>query len=105
MKVASLARMVIPNLVILALLWGVLQDSAGRLDYFRTMGFTTSTSYYPFFYITSAVNGSTNIPGTLTLDWTQVLVAVLVILDAGFVWRQLRRKPPATSEQAVPSAA
>ena len=81
MKVALLARIIVPNVVILAMIWAVLQDRAGRLAYFRTLGFTPSTHYYPFFYITSAVDGTTHIAGQLTLDWVQVLVVALLILD------------------------
>ncbi|MGD0637636.1 MAG: hypothetical protein ABSA72_06330 [Nitrososphaerales archaeon] len=99
MKVVSVAKIIIPNVVVLAMLWEVLQDQAGRLAYFRTLGFTPSTAYYPFFYITSAVDGTTRIQGLLTLDWAQVLAVVLVLFDAAFVIGFLRDRKPAAGVQ------
>jgi len=104
MKAALVAEIVISNAVILAMILAVLQDDSGRLAYFRSLGFTTSTAYYPFFYITSAVNGATRIPGLLTLDWVQILAAALILIDAGFVLRLRRKKDqtgqaPAAQEQ------
>ncbi len=98
MRASRVAELVVSNVLILAMLWAVLQDESGRLAYFRSLGFTTSTAYYPFFYATSAVNGSTRLGGLLTLDWVQVLAAALIILDAAFVVSLLRRPrqiPPA----------
>ncbi len=101
MKIELVAKIVIPNLVILAMLWAVIQDDAGRLQYFRELGFTPSTAYYPFFYITSAVDGSTRIPGQLTLDWVQVLVVALIVIDLALLLPLLRRR---TSAEPTPLA-
>jgi hypothetical protein len=92
MKASQVARIVLTNAVIIGLISLVLEDDSGRLAYFRSLGFTTSTAYYPFFYITSAVNGSTYIAGQLTLDWVQVLAVALLVLDLGFVLPYLRRR-------------
>ena len=102
MKASHLARIIVTNLAILAIIAAVLQDDAGRVAYFTSLGFTPSTTYYPFFYITSAVNGTTYIQGQLTLDWAQVLAVVLLLLDVGFLLPFLRRRP-AEATQAVPS--
>jgi len=92
MKAALLVKVLVPNAVILALIWEVLQDQAGRLAYFRSLGFAPTTTYYPFFYITSAVDGSIRIQGLLTLDWFQVLAVVLVVLDVVFALGYFRSK-------------
>jgi hypothetical protein len=99
MKAARLAELVLSNAVILAMLWAVLQDDSGRLAYFRSLGFTTSTQYYPFFYATSAVNGTTHIGGLLTLDWVQILVAALIIIDGLFLVGLLRKQRQAPVAQ------
>jgi hypothetical protein len=91
MKVVLLAKILVSNVVVLAVIWTVLQDDAGRVAYFQSLGFTTSTAYYPFFYITSAVNGSAQIPGLLTLDWVQLLAVALIVLDISFALPFLRR--------------
>ncbi|MDA4135000.1 MAG: hypothetical protein OK441_05475 [Thaumarchaeota archaeon] len=100
MKAVDAAKIIIPNLVIVALLWEVLLDQAGRLAYFRTLGFTPSTAYYPFFYITSAVDGTTRIQGLLTLDWAQVLAVALILIDAAFVIGFLRKRKSVSLVQA-----
>jgi len=100
MRTVSAAKMIIPNVVILAALWTVLQDDAGRLVYFRTLGFTPSTAYYPFFYITSAVDGSTRIQGLLTLDWVQVLAALLILIDLALLIGFLRERRAVPRVQA-----
>ncbi len=92
MKAYDLARITVINAVVLVLIWAVYQDFQGRLAYFQKLGFTPSTTYYPFFYITSAVNGSTQIQGLLTLDWIQVLAVVLAVIDALFVVGLLRNR-------------
>jgi len=97
LKAVSAVKIIIPNVVILAMLWAVLQDQAGRLAYFRTLGFTPSTTYYPFFYITSAVDGTTRIQGLLTIDWIQVLVVGLLVIDFAFLVPLLRRRTAAKS--------
>jgi hypothetical protein len=101
MKFDTMVKIAVPNLVILALIWEVLQDDAGRIAYFQTLGFTPTTHYYPFFYITTAVKGSTYIPGLLTLDWVQVLAVVLVVLDIAFAVGYLRRRSPPAAVVAV----
>lgn len=100
MKAVDATKIIIPNLVIVALLWEVLLDQAGRLAYFRTLGFTPSTAYYPFFYITSAVDGTTRIQGLLTLDWAQVLAVALILIDAAFVIGFLRKRKSVSLVQA-----
>jgi hypothetical protein len=94
MKFDTMVKIAVPNLVILALIWEVLQDDAGRIAYFQTLGFTPTTHYYPFFYITTAVKGTTYIPGLLTLDWVQVLAVVLLVLDITFAVGYLRSRSP-----------
>lgn len=89
----SIAFILASNAIILLLIWWVFQDYAYRATYWRGMGFTPSTSYSPFFFVTSAVRGSTHIQGQLTLDWTQVLGVLLLVIDATFLfglWRRTR---------------
>ncbi len=100
MKAVSAMKIIIPNVVILAMLWAVLQDQAGRLAYFRTLGFTPSTAYYPFFYITSAVDGTTRIQGLLTFDWAQALAVALILIDAALVIGFRRNKKSLPGVQA-----
>ncbi len=101
MKFDTMVKIAVPNLVILALIWEVLQDDAGRIAYFQALGFTPSTHYYPFFFVTTAVDGSTYIPGLLTLDWVQVLAVALLLLDLSFIIGYMRRQ---RSMRAPPQA-
>ena len=101
-SVYSIAYLVVSNVILISLIWWVFQDYAYRTAYWRGLGFTPSTAYWPFFYVTSAVKGSTYIQGQLTLDWTQVLGAVLVLIDAAFLIRVLRRRSQADASPAPP---
>lgn len=97
MKLTSVINMAVFNGVAVILAALVYSDRVYRISYWHSIGFTPSTAYYPFFYITSAVRGSTYIPGTLTLDWLQVILVITVVVDAVFalgVLRQRRTGPP-----------
>ncbi len=107
LSVRSLAITVVVNVIFLILIAWVLGDYSYRDSYWRSMGFTPSTSYSPFFFVTSAVKGSTYIQGQLTLDWAQVLGAVLVVFDLLFVLGYLRKRktPPMVAAELQPGLA
>ena len=96
----SIAYIVGSNAILLLLIWWVFRDYAYRAAYWRSIGFTPSTAYWPFSFVTSAANGSTYIQGQLTLDWTQVLGALLVVIDVAFLIRVLRRRSRAEAATA-----
>lgn len=100
LPVLDAVKIVGTNVVIGVLIWAVYEDFQARLTYFRELGFTPSTTYYPFFYITRATDGSTVIQGLLTLDWIQVLAAILVVADVFFAVGLWRRRTPAQNPQA-----
>jgi len=96
----SIAYIVGSNAILLLLIWWVFRDYAYRAAYWRSIGFTPSTAYWPFSFVTSAANSSTFIQGQLTLDWTQVLGAVLAVIDVAFLIRVLRRRSRAKAAPA-----
>jgi hypothetical protein len=97
LKLTSLINIVVFNAVALILAILVYDDRVWRLSYWKSEGFTPTTHYYPFFYITSAVKGSTYIGGLLTVDWLQVIIVVAVVIDALVVLGLVR------SRQAKPA--
>lgn len=101
---SSLAYVLTANAIILFLMGEIFQDYASRLAYWRSMDFTPSTTYYPFFFITTAVRGSTYIAGQLTLDWTQVLAVILVVIDVWFVVGILRSRKRVQPDHPTSSA-
>lgn len=82
MKLTSLINIVVFNGVALILAVLVYDDRLWRLSYWESLGFTPTTHYYPFFYVTSAVKGSTYIGGLLTIDWLQVIIVAAAVVDA-----------------------
>ncbi len=98
----SIAYIVGSNAILVLLIWWVFRDYAYRAAYWRSIGFTPSTAYWPFSFVTSAANGSTSIQGQLTLDWTQVLGALLVVIDVVFLIRVLKRRSRAKAAAARP---
>ena len=70
----------------------VYDDRVWRVAYWQSLGFTPTTSYFPLFYITSAVGERTSIRGVLTVDWLQVIVLVALVVDVATLVGILRRR-------------
>lgn len=107
MKWLGLAEVVVVNAVLIALLALITENYGLRTAYWGTEGFTPTTVRYPLFFITSAVKGTTQIPGILSVDWQQVVLLVLVVVDALYVWSAYkgRGKPTALGRAGSPSTA
>lgn len=90
MKLLPVVEVLVVNALLILLLVLITENYGLRAAYWRSEGFTSTTVRYPFFFITSAVKGSTYIPGLLSVDWQQVVLVVLVLTDAIFVWSALR---------------
>lgn len=82
MKLTSLINLAVFNGIALILAVLVYDDRVWRLSYWESLGFTPTTHYYPFFFITSAVKGSSYIGGILTIDWLQVIIVAAAVVDA-----------------------
>ena len=90
-----LLEVLIANLVLIALLFWITADYAFRTAYWGTEVFNPTTVRYPLFLVTSAVKGSTCIagtciPGLLTLDWQQVVLLLIAVTDAVYLWSLVR---------------
>jgi hypothetical protein len=94
--------MAVFNVVGIILAYLIYGDRVYRVNYWNAMGFVSTTSYYPFLYTTSAVKGAISIPGLLTVDWLQVIIVVMVIVDGMFAFGYLRNRAP--SPEAAPPA-
>jgi len=96
MKLLPLLEVLVVNALLIPLLALITENYGLRAAYWSSEGFASTTVRYPLFFITSAVKGSTNIPGLLSVDWQQVVLLVLVLTDAVFVWSAVKsaRRPP-----------
>lgn len=92
MKLTSIITLAAFNVIAIAMAVGVAEDQAYRISYWKSMNFTPHTTYYPFFLITTATNGSTYIPGLLTLDWLQVLVVIIAVVDGWTIFSYVRQR-------------
>lgn len=101
MKLSSVLNLAVFNGVGIVLAALVAEDQAWRLAYWRSMGFTPTTTYYPFFMSTSATNGLSSIPGLFTVDWLQVVLVVMAAVDALVVVGYLRRRSAAVEMTPV----
>jgi len=102
MKRLPLAEVVVVNAILVPLLVLITQNYALRMAYWARPGdgFTPTMTRYPFFFITSAVRGSTHLPGLLSVDWQQIVLFVLVVADAIFAlgfYRSRRHNQSGTS--------
>ncbi len=85
MRVIRLFEVLVVNAILIALLLWVTGDYGFRASYWASEKFSSATTRYPLFLITSAAKGSTAIPGLLTVDWQQVVLLVLVVADLIYV--------------------
>lgn len=94
MKLLSVIEVLFVNAVLIVLLTLITQNYASRLAYWGKPGdgFTPTTTRYPLFFVTSAAKGSTHIPGLLSVDWQQVVVLVLLVVDVVFVLSAFKGK-------------
>jgi hypothetical protein len=53
-------------------------------------GFTYHMVRYPFFFITTARKGSVYIPGLLSVDWQQIVLVIIIVVDAFYIWTALK---------------
>lgn len=90
MKLLPLLEALVFNVVLISLLVLISGNYGLRLAYWRHEGFTSNMVRYPFFFITSATNGSTTIPGILSVDWQQVVLLVIAIVDIVYLLSVLR---------------
>jgi len=90
MKVLPLVEVLVVNAFLIPLLALVTENYGLRASYWGSEGFTYTTVRYPFFFIPSAVKGATHLPGLLSVDWQQVVLLLLVVIDGVFVLSALR---------------
>lgn len=105
MKALLVLEVLVLNIVLLYVYSLVGQDFASRLAYDRSIGMAPSVSYSVFTYVLSGSNGATFIPGLLTLDWSQVILVALVVVDAGFVISLLQERRQRAGRSQGPSQA
>jgi hypothetical protein len=86
MNRAFLIEAIIVNAILIPLLLLITKNYDLRTAYWLSEGFTPTTVRYPLLMITSAVKGSTRIPGLLSVDWQQVIAVILVVTDATYAW-------------------
>jgi hypothetical protein len=90
MKLLPLVEVLVINAFLIPLLVVITENYGLRAAYWGTEEFTSTTVRYPFFFITSAVKGTTHIPGLISVDWQQVILIILVLVDAVYLFSVLR---------------
>jgi hypothetical protein len=81
-----LIEAIVVNAILIPLLVLITKNYDLRTAYWLSEGFTPTTARYPLLMITSAVKGSTRIPGLLSVDWQQVIALILVVTDGTYAW-------------------
>jgi len=96
MKWVPFAEVVVVNAFLIPLLALITENYGLRMAYFVREGFVPTMTRYPFFFITSVTGASPPIPGLLSVDWQQVVLIVLLVTDAVYVYSATRagRRPP-----------
>jgi hypothetical protein len=78
---ASSIQLLLANAILISLVVLVREDQLARLDYWRSMGFTPDTIYSILSLRFPAVKGNLSIPGLPTMDWVQVFLVVIILMD------------------------
>ncbi len=94
MKLYSFIQLVLINSVLIYLISLVRQDQSARLAYWSTIGFTPDTVYSVLSLKYPAVNGSVSIPGLATLDWIQLFLVIIVLIDVYYLFEVLAHRSP-----------
>ncbi len=76
--------------VLLSAFYFVIQDLQWRSAYASSNGFTPSNSYSLLTRFFSIARGGLALASPPTLDWVQVIVATLLVLNAWFFIRMFR---------------
>lgn len=91
-------KVAIADLVLLGVLYLVVQDLQWRVSYANSEHLGPSYVRYPLTYVFGMVRSGFPLQSPLTFDWVQLLVALLIVVNAGFVYVSLAKgHPPATS--------
>jgi len=103
MKRIALLEVVVINAVLVPLLVLITENYGLRNAYWGTEGFAPTTVRFPFFFITSAVKGTTSIPGILSIDWQQVVLLVIVVTDTVYAFSLYRSRKAAHARAVLPA--
>jgi len=86
------------DLLALTFLYFVLQDLAWRTSYAESERLNPGTAYSLFIRVFSIKGRTIQIPKGLVsppaLDWVQVVVALLIVVNGLYAFSMLRRSPP-----------
>lgn len=76
--------LVLFNGACLLLIYYIFIDVQIRVSYARDIGFRLGNIYFPFTKL-QILHGSVNLPSPLTLDWVQVILFALFIVDVYYL--------------------
>ena len=88
--------------LILVLLYLVFQDLSWRASYVKSEGFTLHTSFLPLIRLPT-INGNVQTPlaSPPVLDWAQVLILLLVIVNGLYLFSAVRKRPRDDAKSSV----
>ncbi len=92
LKLYSFIQLVLINSVLIYLISLVRQDQSARVDYWRSMGFTPDTVYSVLSLRYPAVNGRVSIPGLPTIDWIQLFLVIIILVDVYYLFEHRARR-------------
>ncbi len=100
MKLLPLLEAVVANVFLIAIFVLITENYGLRIAYLQHEGFAPDMVRYPLFFITSATNGTTHIPGILSVDWQQVVLLVLIVVDGVYALSILKGPRQSTWPEA-----
>jgi hypothetical protein len=86
-------QVLVLDVILLVFAYFVQEDLTWRNDYATSHGATVSTSYSLFTRTFQMVRNETTLRSPPTLDWLQVVIAVLIIANVAFLFGGRQTKP------------
>ncbi len=108
MKVGKALEVLAVNLILLLGLYFVTSDLAERTAYAAGQGYSYFFTPSVLLETSTLVEGGQNLQSPLTLAWLQVILVLLLVLDASYVYgwiHGLRKSPGPGGQQGDSSAA
>lgn len=92
--VSRFVKLALVDALLLSATYFVIVDLQWRNDYAAEKGLGTSISYSLFTHVFSMTSPTTSLQSPLTLDWLQVLIAVMVVVNVVLLRPSLGKKLP-----------
>jgi len=96
---SGIVKVLLVDLVLVVFAYFVLQDLAWRDSYAASRGYSAVTAFSLLTRRLDLKNGATSLVSPFTLDWIQVVIALLIIVNVAYVFGAVRGSRPSVKAE------